>query len=51
MKHLYVLLLILIFIACTVDQGVNFHDQNLSETKELATQQEKMIMVDFWSDG
>jgi len=51
MKKNIVLFLFVILLSCSGNVGVDFTDKNLEETLLLAQNENKLVMIDFWSDG
>lgn len=51
MKMIGLYIVLLVLFACSKDKGVRFQNKNLSDVISLAQNQNKMILIDFWSDG
>ncbi len=51
MKNIFIFFIVLIFCGCSNDIGVNFEKGAFDDVLVFAKNSEKMVMVDFWSDG
>jgi hypothetical protein len=51
MKKIGLMFLVLFMFSCAKQEGVNFVEPKFSDLILLAKNQNKMIMMDFWSDG
>lgn len=51
MKKMISLFIGIFLVSCVQQQGVNFLEGNLDTALSRAQSQNKMIIVDFWSDG
>ncbi len=51
MRKLLTLIFVLLFAATAFGQGVDWFDGDLAAAKKQAAKEDKLILIDFYSDG